>query len=113
MKLYAPDGYHDLTKKEKKEICNGAGPKGYGWIVPDTIYGLSITEAANIHDYMYHVGATIEDKKKADRVFMNNMMRIIESKSGWVLRKLRRRRVRTYYKSVKYGGGPAFWAGKN
>ena len=115
-KLFAPTGYYGLTPKEKKEICNGAGPKGKGWIIPDTMWGLSIKEAANIHDYMYHVGKTIEDKESADRSFLNNMLRVIDNKKGFfhsVLRHLRHARAKEYYNAVKYFGGPAFWSGKN
>jgi hypothetical protein len=78
------------------------------------MYGLSITEAANIHDYMYYVGMTLEDKREADRVFLNNMIRIIEANSKfWVLEFLRKRRAKKYYLAVDWFGGPAFWSGKN
>ena len=43
MKLKAPKEYWDLTDDEKAEFCNGCGPKGYGYLVPDTMYGLKIT----------------------------------------------------------------------
>jgi len=112
MKLFAPEGYWKLTPEEKEKIVNGAGPKGYGWLVPDTIWGLSITEAANIHDFCYAVGTTIDDKIEADRIFMNNMVRLI-SAGKWWLKGLRMRRARKYYLAVKHFGGPAFWSGKN
>jgi hypothetical protein len=63
---------------------------------------------------MYIHGVTNEDKKTADRVFLNNMMRIIDAAGGWwLLKKLRRRRARIYYEALRFGGGPAFWRGKN
>jgi len=74
------------------------------------MWGLSVQPACEIHDWMYAKGRSIEDKKQADGVFLDNLLRIIDAgTSSWVLRKLRRRRARTYYLSVKYFGGPAFW----
>jgi hypothetical protein len=113
--LYAPAGYWKLTDQQKKIVCNGCGAKGLGgFIVPDTLYGLSIEEACNIHDFMYCRGQTIDDKKEADRVFLNNMTRIIDDHTSvhW-LRALRRKRAKTYYEAVKLFGAPAFWRGKN
>ncbi len=112
--LYAPEGYWNLSPSEKEEICNGCGPKGLGgWIVPNTLYGLSIKEACNIHDYMYWVGKTERDREEADRAFLNNMVRIISDQSGVILRPFRRYRAMTYYGFVQDIGGPAFWDSKN
>lgn len=113
--LYAPEEYWLLTDSERACISNGCGAKGIcGWIVPDRIWGLSITEACNIHDFMYFMGETKEDKEHADRVFLNNMLRLIEVNTKWDwLKKLRAKRARTYYRFVCEYGGPAFWAGKN
>ncbi len=46
--LYAPKSYWNLTEEEKSKICNGCGAKD-GIKVPDTIYGLSIKIACDIH----------------------------------------------------------------
>ena len=109
--LRAPKKYWLLTKEKKDDLCNGAGPKNFGWLIPDTIWGLKITEAANIHDYMYIVGAAvIEDKQTADRVFLNNMIRIIQRKTKWTwLKKLRLMRAKKYYHAVDLCGGPSYW----
>ena len=116
MKLYAPEQYWDLSDKARAGIVNGCGPGGgwKGFLVPDTVWGLSISAACNIHDYMYYVGNDLVDKETADRVFLNNILRIIADKTGqgW-LKVLRKRRAKTYYLAVKYFGAPAFWAGKN
>ena len=116
MKLYAPESYWATPKKVLNKIAHGCGP-GRGWkewIVPENVWGLPITLACKIHDFMYYEGACIEDKNIADRAFLNNMLRIVEDKTryGW-LKFLRRRRVRKYYLAVKHFGGPAFWKGKN
>ncbi len=113
-KLYAPDGYWNLSAKAKKKLCNGCGTKGLGgWIVPDTLWGLSIVEACNIHDFQDHEGQTINEKTQADRTFLNNMIRIIEADSGRLLRPLRRYRAMSYYSAVADFGGPAFWKNVN
>ena len=112
--LYAPTEYWNLSAKDKARLCNGCGTKGLGGLlVPDTLYGLSIESACNIHDYQYHRGSTIEDKHEADRTFLNNMIRIIEAKSGILLRWIRRYRAMSYYTAVRDFGGPAFWSKKN
>ena len=114
--LYAPESYWSLPESEKREICNGMGAKDslISFFIPNTFYGLDMTECGNIHDYMYHIGKTIEDKRQADRVFLNNMLRVInkESANGF-MRFIRSRRAMTYYNAVNELGGPAFWAGKN
>jgi len=101
--------------EDDPDIANGCGTSGWkGKFVPDRIYGLKVTPACQIHDVDYHFGTSIKDKDQADRTFLNNMIRIIEAKKRswrWVSF-LRLRRARKYYLSVKYFGGPAFWAGK-
>jgi len=82
--------------------------------VPETIWLLDISEACNIHDWMYIAGSTIADKDEADRVFLNNMLRLIEAAGGWrLVQRLRRNRAWIYYQAVGRFGGPAFWSGKN
>ena len=115
MKLYAPIDYWDMPAEEKDRTCNGCGTKGLGgWFVPDTLWGLSITECCNIHDYMYSRGLHINDKDEADRAFLNNMLRVIDEGTQWKLVKwLRHRRAWAYYQVVSQFGGPAFWVDGN
>jgi hypothetical protein len=111
--LYAPEAYWLLTPAAITEICNGCGSAQSKFdFVPDSIYGLNINEACNIHDAMYQWGSTLADKEEADRVLLNNMLRLIEAGSSW-LKMLRRRRALEYYEAVTAFGGPAFWQGKN
>lgn len=95
--LFAPFGFWELSPDELKEVSNGAGPKGFGWIVPDTMYGLDISLAADIHDYMY-------DKKHpkdlSDGLFQTNLHAIIRKKGGW-LEWLRMRRAAKYVAAVR------------
>ena len=113
--LFAPPEYWQLTDEQRKDICNGCGTKGFcGYLVPDNLWGLDITEACNIHDYMYHIGQTIADKELADRVFLNNMIRLIDAGTRWNWLKRRRvREAKVYHYFVVEFGGPAFWADKN
>lgn len=122
MKLFAPAEYGSQPYSYFKApqdvvsgIAGGCGPGGTGdYLVPDTLWFMSVKPACSIHDWMYHFGETVEDKILADRVFLNNMVRMIKSKRSWgILENLRLRRARTYYLAVKYGGGPSFWSGKN
>lgn len=122
--LYAPEGYWIMAEKDPEElarIAGGCGPGGLGdWLVPDRLLGLSIRPACHIHDFQYHFGHTYDDpedennKKRADRIFKNNMMRIIMAgtRSG-ILFWIRRRLARRYYQAVRDFGDTAFWSGKN
>lgn len=113
IQLFAPVGYINLTPDRKKFICNGCGAKS-GIKVPSTFWGLDISEACQIHDYMYYVGKTYADKLEADRVFKNNLTRIINARTGsWLFRKLRHRRKKTYVYFVSEWGDTAYWEDKN
>lgn len=113
--LYAPTAYVKAGDGVRRIVVNGCGPAGWkGQLIPDTAYGLDISAACNIHDWMYLAGSTLAEKEEADRVFLNNLLRLIEAAGGpWLLRRLRRRRARLYYEAVRLFGGPAFWSGKN
>jgi hypothetical protein len=113
--LYAPAEYWGLTPEQRADITNGCGPGRFGSrVISDSLWGLDITEACNIHDFSYHIGWTIADKASADRAFLNNMLRIIDAAGGWwPIVALRRHAAVTYYRAVADFGGPAFWKGKN
>lgn len=111
--LFAPAAYWSLI--DKSPYCNGCGAKGLGgYLIPDNLFGLSIENCCNIHDFMYSMGNGIADKEEADRVFLNNMLREIEAvQASRVVNFFRRLRAMGYYSAVRDFGGPAFWAGKN
>lgn len=111
--LFAPPQFK-ASIDDLVDICNGCGAAGAKFdFVPDRIFGTDISAACIIHDFMYHEGRTIEDKDEADRVFLNNLLRIIARENKWYKPvMLMRIRARNYYRAVKYFGGPAFWAGK-
>jgi len=112
IELSAPIEYTILTAEGKAEICNGCGAKG-GIPVPNTMYGLDISEACNIHDFRYYIGETWEDKVFADMEFLKNLYAIIEHETwfGWV-EKLRKIRAEEYVLAVKLWGDDAYRAGK-
>ena len=113
VKLYKPKDY-DITPKEQLEkICNGCGPAG--WKAKfNSILGCNVSECCQIHDFQYEFGESLEDKRSADRVFLNNLLRVINSKDSWKITTYFRRKIAYgYYKAVDRYGGPAYWADKN
>ena len=111
--LYAPADYWCLSDAARAEICDGCGPNFLAEFIPDKLLGLDISDACDIHDYMYAVGRSEEDRHIADRVFLNNMLRIINHDSKEVLKPARRVMALTYYYIVRSFGAPWFWRGKN
>jgi hypothetical protein len=113
--LFAPTGFKLASTKKLESICNGCGAANAKFdFVPDRIYGTCITYACHIHYFMYNEGLTIEDKQEADRVFLNNLLRLIDKdKHKWYKpTKLQRIRAKEYYQAVDWFGGPAFFNGK-
>lgn len=113
--LFAPEAYWKLTPEQKARVVNGCGPGRFGAkVVPDSLLGLSILPACEIHDYSYAMGESIDDKNEADRVFLNNMLRLIDKAGGWwITISIRRWLAAHYYRAVADFGGVAFWKGKN
>jgi hypothetical protein len=98
---------------ERFKVCNGCGSaKAKFDFIPDGVYGLSIREACYIHDWDYHFGRTDEDRRAADKRFLDNMLTLIELRSSGLFRSLRRWRAMTYYNAVREKGEAAFWFGK-
>ena len=114
VELFAPAEYWRLPESERAKLRCGPGRGVLEKLVPETVYLLTITPACAIHDFMYKIGETDQDKVDADDVFLNNMIRIIEANTtNKQILCLRLRRVRIYYMAVKFFGGPAFWKDKN
>ena len=113
--LDCADAYRALALDDVElfKIVNGCGAAGAKFdFIPDTILGLPIKHACFIHDYEYSVGATIEDKRRADFRFLCNMIEIINNESIGLLKWPRRMRAQTYYSSVCDLGYRAYWHGK-
>jgi hypothetical protein len=79
----------------------GCGPGGLGdWLVPDTMWGLNISEACRIHDWYYRFfyDRSPRAKEFADQLLLENARTIITKGShNFITRKLRYIRCRTYY----------------
>ena len=112
--LYAPASFKAATAHGLINTCNGCGAADSWFRPPEKIYGTPIVYACIIHDWMYGNGCSVEDKDEADRVFLNNMNRLItrDAKKWYKPTFLQRRRAKKYYLAVKYFGNEAFWAGK-
>ena len=108
--LWSPKSYRDATDEQRANVCNGCGPSGWkAHLIPETVWGLSISAACNIHDWMYSEGGKESDRVFADRMFLINMQRLVDSKSKLkVLRWLRHRRIKKYFFAVKEWGGNYF-----
>ena len=108
MKLYAPTSYWEATEKEKAEVCNGCGAKE-GMNVPDTMWGLDISQGCNIHDWMFGEGKTQGDFFFANAIFIMNLAIIIIAKSNKWLVGLRLARASKYFTAVAVLGLDAYW----
>ena len=98
VELFAPAAFWRLPESERVKLRCGPGRGILERLVPETIYLLTITPACAIHDFMYKIGETDQDKVDADDVFLNNMIRIIEANTtNKQLMCLRLRRARIYY----------------
>ncbi len=103
--------HYDIEVANK--VNNGCGPAGWkGYLIPDTIWGVSIKEACKIHDYDFHVGGTMFNFMIANSRFGNNMNTLIKSsklaKCTPFLNWARRRRAKLYYDAVREFGEKHF-----
>lgn len=117
-KLFADKDCWVFKKSHPGEFSTfGCGPGGIGdFLVPDTIYGLRVSAACRIHDwgYRFSKGNSEEDRERHDRIFKNNLIRIVRANTkSKLMLLLRMRRVKTYYYSVRFFGGPAYWSERN
>jgi len=110
--LIAPESYWWSTSDQVDSVCNGCGPAGWkNAIVPDAMWGLDISQACQIHDWMYEFGSTQMDKDIADDLFLTNLIAIIDDHGGW-LKWPRSYRAMTYYRAVADAGNSSFWRNK-
>jgi hypothetical protein len=107
--LEADNGFLCSPIETLETICNGCGAADSKFdFVPDTMYGLYIGYACQIHDWDYHTGSTANHKKLADRRFHRNLRALIKQ-AHWLLRYPRYTRAWLYYKTVQKKGGDAFY----
>jgi hypothetical protein len=93
--------------------CCGAG-QGFGdIIVPETLWGLRISAACFIHDWMWNnADCTWEYFHSSNAIFLRNMLEIIETQSIWMLKPFRRHRASMYFAAVDTVGASVFWKEK-
>lgn len=109
--LIAPEKYWTSISLNIPKYINGCGAGINTSLVPDTLLGLNISKACNIHDYMYEQGI---NKKQADDIFLKNMISIINKESNsLVLKSLRKAKAYIYYFAVKLFGSSFFGASTN
>jgi hypothetical protein len=104
-----PQSWLDATDQEKKDYANGCGggwkskPHLYQRIfykflnkaIPDTIWGLNITEICNWHDFDFtFLEKTEENFIQANKDFYHNLKKKINDESVWFLRKVRLKRAK-------------------
>ena len=102
VELVAPDGY-TTTCNSLNEFtdCCGPGDGFFERIIPDSILGLRISAACDIHDYCFSHGAnTWADFHQANSIFMKNILSIITSRSMTGLAWLRVIIASFYFKAV-------------
>jgi hypothetical protein len=96
-----------LTSSQKREICNGCGPKFAGEICPKFL----LTASCDHHDFNYWLGGTSLDRQIADDQFYSAMLDDA-SKSwppkSWFYRLLAWR----FYRAVREWGATFFGAGR-
>lgn len=101
MQLLAPASYHAADSAERAMVCNGCGPGSWRLdMVPDCILGLDITEACNIHDWMYEWDG---DREQADAWFLANMA-ILAARGSKLLLPVRLVVIVNYFLAVRFGG---------
>ena len=111
MNIYAPNTYWEADDNVKLSICNGCGAKD-GVKVPDTMWGLNISSACNIHDWMFSEGKSLSDFYFANAVFIMNLAIIITANGSKWLAPLRLARATKYFIAVQELGQDAFWVEK-
>jgi hypothetical protein len=110
MKYKIPESWINATEQERKDIANGCGAKGWKFdVVPDTIWGLSISKMCDWHDFDYtFLEKTQENKDIADSNFLHNIEVKIH-KTGGFFKWFRLRRAKKYYYFVSKFGDSAFF----
>ena len=95
--------YKDLTKEQKKHVCNGCGGKG-GIIKPPSFI---FQASCNHHDFLYWRGRAEADKIRADDNFYSWMKEDIKLKP-WYKKPHYHIWAYAYYKFVWLGGDKYF-----
>jgi len=86
---------------------NGCGSKG-GIDFPDSLWGASIFAACGTHDVDWREAKTLEDLKRGNKRFRENMELIVDAESSnRFIQWMRLKTMSRYYRMVKLVGTPA------
>jgi len=119
MPVYADRECWEFKKQFPREWESyGCGPgDGIGdKLIPDTVWLLSIRDACKIHDWGYRhcVYSSSTDRERHDKIFLNNMLSIVDENTRWRwLRKLRYRRCKSYFLAVRAFGARSYWEARD
>ena len=108
-KLIIPKGFRGSAA----ELSGGCGSDGALFdYVPDNFLGVDISLCCKIHDYLYTIGLTEEDKVLADKMFYKNLVRCVENDSPLIFKTTNLWLAKKYYQAVRDFGADSFWDGK-
>jgi len=109
--LAAPESFWNTEIDTRQVVINGCGPGGFGdYLIPDTVYFMSIKSACKIHDWMFLVFNTDEGFELANQIFLDNMRRINNTYTKTkALKFVRDRRIKKYYYAVRDFGRLFFY----
>ena len=101
-KLLAPLTMVRRSMLDILDATNGCGREGFeDRIVPDSIWGLDISPACRVHDWMYIEADSLEEENYADAIFGANLISMIQQKTkNPALKWLRLRRAYKYVDAV-------------
>jgi hypothetical protein len=107
--LLATDLYRKQHPGTLDRICNGCGPDSWHVdLIPDSIFGVSVSAACDIHDFDYWVGGDATDRWHADLRLLGNMRLLINAAHShwwqWPLTAIRLRLCHRYFQAVRRFG---------
>ncbi len=115
--LLAPSAFWTAAPEWIAENSNGCGPASEKVkLIPDAIFGVNFHDPCVIHDIMYCLGKTQDDKNVADRTFLWNCIAEINALHlsgviGDVEHFEQMSAAWAYYAAVAEWGDSAFWEG--
>ena len=110
--LIIPESFRRAAGHEIETNTNGCGPSGWlDLVVPDEFFGVDVSFACQVHDWMYYTGRSWDDKIRADIAFLHNLLTIALEDYYEISdykRVQRMRRCYTYFRAVERYGHYAF-----
>lgn len=107
MNLFVPEAYRKAKPAERARYCNGCGGAATGrlsrlvnWFIPQSIWGICVRPACDIHDWSYAHGL---GKKRSDLMFLFNLVILCSAGSNWLLLPRLIRCVIFYFAVVMFG----------